>query len=111
MLIRVEGSYIQTMQYLDGLLLVGNWNDENGDASAAHLKPVLVESIERGTCKKLAILVKYKRTKVVVDQQGHDRLVKEDMDIRVHEAAGGVFVGDLPTKDHQFGHFDEVMVC
>ncbi|KAK8628454.1 hypothetical protein V6N13_064161 [Hibiscus sabdariffa] len=100
MLIRVEGSYIQTMQYLDGLLLVGNWNDENGDASAAHLKPVLVESIERGT-----------RTKVVVDQQGHDRLVKEDMDIRVHEAAGGVFVGDLPTKDHQFGHFDEVMVC
>ncbi|KAK8689780.1 hypothetical protein V6N13_088491 [Hibiscus sabdariffa] len=46
---------------------------------------------------------------IEVDLQGHE-LVKEAMDIRVEEPAGGVFVGDLGTEDHQFGQFDEVNV-
>ncbi|GMI79105.1 hypothetical protein HRI_001579800 [Hibiscus trionum] len=47
---------------------------------------------------------------VGVDRQGHEQLVREDMDIRVQEPAGGVFVGDLATEDHQFGQFGEVNV-
>ncbi|KAK8712861.1 hypothetical protein V6N13_148089 [Hibiscus sabdariffa] len=46
---------------------------------------------------------------IEVDLQGHE-LVKEAMDIRVEEPAGGVLVGDLGTEDHQFGQFDEVNV-
>ncbi|XP_039022482.1 transcription factor MYB75-like [Hibiscus syriacus] len=44
-----------------------------------------------------------------VDQQGRE-LMKEEIEIRVQEPAGGVFIGDLATEGHQFGEFDEVNV-
>ncbi|XP_039045492.1 transcription factor MYB1-like [Hibiscus syriacus] len=46
---------------------------------------------------------------IEVNQQGHE-LVKEEMEIREQEPAGGLFVGDLATEGRQFEEFDEVNV-
>ncbi|KAK8634032.1 hypothetical protein V6N13_014861 [Hibiscus sabdariffa] len=60
-----SGKIIYSNYALPRWFAVG-WNDENGHVFAAHLKLVSVESIERGTDKKLAILVKNKLNKSYV---------------------------------------------